>query len=193
MSTPSQEPIVVANIGRLVSQKGPERFVVAADRFAEEARFVWIGGRTSDSDEPPMGANVEVTGNLPHHVALDMLSRASIHLFTSKWEGMPLALMESQAMGIPSIAWSCPGTSDVIVEGQTGFLVNNEAEMVARLSDLLTNKTLRDSVADRARNLRSRFSDEGYGERSINAYRQLALERHSRGNRAKKRDRVTGH
>jgi glycosyltransferase involved in cell wall biosynthesis len=170
----------VANIGRLVSQKGPERFVVAADRFATEAKFVWIGGRTSGSQDPIMGPNVEVTGNLSHSAAMEALGRASIHLFTSKWEGMPLALMESQAMGIPSIAWSCPGSLDVIIDGETGFIVSNQAEMLARLSELLTSKSLRDRMADRARSVRSRFSDQGYGERSVQIYRELRLERASR-------------
>lgn len=181
-SVPLQEPRLVANIGRLVPQKGPERFRNAADHFRDSARFVWIGGRTTGTQVPPMGPNVEVTGNLAQKYALELLGGASVHLFTSKWEGMPLALMESQAMGIPAIAWDCPGVADVIDDGVTGFIVNNETDMLGRLRQLLFDKTLMEKIANNARIARSRFSSEGYGERSFSVYRNLEMARRGRLN-----------
>lgn len=164
---------VIANIGRLVPQKGPERFALAADRLSGIADFVWIGGPTAETDQVLMSSKVKVTGNLPPETALKELARATIHLFTSRWEGMPLALMESQAMGIPAVAWECAGTSDVVYDGETGFIVRSEAEMLDRLTELLENSNLRGALSTRTRETRARFSDAGYGERSLQVYLEL--------------------
>lgn len=164
---------VVANIGRLVPQKGPERFSLAAEKFSNKARFVWIGGVTDRLDNFRMQSNVEITGNLPHKEAIVRLSGASVHLFTSKWEGMPLALMESQAMGIPAIAWDCPGVDDVILDGETGYIVSTDAEMLDKLSLLLSDDALRIRMAHQALQVRHRFSSQGYGARSFDIYRDL--------------------
>lgn len=164
---------LVANIGRLVPQKGPERFSLAADEFVKIAKFVWIGGRTEDPNSCQISPNVEITGNIPHQDAIARLSTARVHLFTSKWEGMPLALMESQAMGIPAIAWNCPGIDDVILDGSTGYIVRTEAEMFEKLLLLLSDDALRNRLAHQALRNRHRFSAEGYGARSLRLYREL--------------------
>lgn len=169
-ATPDNSSIVVANIGRLVPQKGPDRFAFAANHFKGRAKFVWIGGPTEATDRVLMSSSVHVTGQLPHTQALDVLRTATVHLFTSRWEGMPLALMESQAMGIPAIAWDCPGTSDVVLDGETGFLVRDESELIERLSEILDNRALWEKTSNKAMRMRERFSDDGYGQRSIELY-----------------------
>lgn len=170
---------LVANIGRLVPQKGPERFSLAAEKFANVAQFVWIGGLTDRLENFHMQSNVQITGNIPHKEAILRLSTATVHLFTSKWEGMPLALMESQAMGIPAIAWDCPGVGDVILDGETGYIVSTDADMLDKLSLLLSNEALRNRMAHQAEQVRHRFSSQGYGARSLGIYRDLGNSHYS--------------
>lgn len=191
VAVPRPGRLVVANIGRLVPQKGPGRFACAAQRLSGSADFVWIGGPTSEAEPVALGREVNVTGLLSHEAALETLSKASIHLFTSEWEGMPLALMESQAMGIPAIAWDCPGISDVVLDGRTGFIVRSEAEMLARLKELLGNAELRTEMSAETRALRTRFSDDGYGARSIKIYSEFVRAAHLRG-LPRKQSRISG-
>ena len=48
---------------------------------------------------------------------------ASVFVLTSRYEGMPLALLEAQALGLPAVAFDCPtGPADILTE-DTGILV----------------------------------------------------------------------
>lgn len=53
----------------------------------------------------------------------DILAASDVSIMTSHYEGIPRALMESMALGIPVVATDVPGTHTLIRSGQTGLLV----------------------------------------------------------------------
>jgi glycosyltransferase involved in cell wall biosynthesis len=53
----------------------------------------------------------------------DILTASDVSIMTSHYEGIPRALMESMALGIPVVATNVPGTRHLIRSGQTGLLV----------------------------------------------------------------------
>ena len=56
----------------------------------------------------------------------DVYDNASIMCLTSKYEGLPMVLLEAQAFGLPIVSYDCPyGPSEVIVHGYNGYLVEN--------------------------------------------------------------------
>ena len=52
-------------------------------------------------------------------------SNSDIYVLTSDYEGMPNALMEALAMGLPCISTDCDtGPEDLITDGENGFLID---------------------------------------------------------------------
>jgi glycosyltransferase involved in cell wall biosynthesis len=82
---------------------------------------------------------VIVTGGLsPAEVRL-RLAGADVFVLTSMWEGMPGSVLEAMAAGLPVVASNVNGTSEVIQDGVTGFLVPQDdadatAEALLRLA-----------------------------------------------------------
>lgn len=163
--------VTIAFSGRISPAKNPAVFGRIATKvmaLRPEARFVWIG----DGDRRMLGgAPVEVTGWRTRQEALAILKeRADIYLFPSAWEGLPLALLEAQALRLPAVASNIIGNRDVIQEGETGFLCNSEEELVLRTVQLIDDAALRGRMGSHARD---RVEKVFAFTRMLEQYRQL--------------------
>ncbi|SBW10955.1 Glycosyl transferase family 2 (fragment) [uncultured delta proteobacterium] len=79
---------------------------------------------------------------------------ALCYLSTSRWEGMPLSVIEAMAHGLPAIASDVVGNRDVVRDGETGFLYPEgnavaAANLLCRLAD---DPDLRQTLGAAARN-----------------------------------------
>lgn len=72
------------------------------------------------------------------------LASARIFVLCSNVEGMPNALMEAVALGVPSIATDVSGVRDIINDGENGFIipVGNEEALADRLMQLMDSQNL---------------------------------------------------
>lgn len=165
-------PLVVAMVGRVTYQKGPWRFAEVARALENLAEFRWLGGGEPAPVVQWLGdAPVTVTGWMRRTELMQQLAEVDVLVFPSLWEGMPLALMEAQAMGIPAVASAVVGNVDVVVDLQTGYLVTTDAEFVRQTKLLLTDAALRDRLSSNARShARSHLTDEHLGVESLALY-----------------------
>lgn len=53
----------------------------------------------------------------------ERLSRASIFVLTSHWEGFPISILEAMRAGLPVVASDVGGVREAVVDGETGYLV----------------------------------------------------------------------
>jgi glycosyltransferase involved in cell wall biosynthesis len=111
-----------------------------------------------------------------------VMQQAWVHVLPSRKEGWGLAVIEAAQHAVPTIGYrSSGGLADSIIDGVTGVLVDNRAELVSRLEQLLADPVLRDQLGAKAQARSAEFS----WEQSADAMRSV-LESVVAG------DRVTG-
>jgi glycosyltransferase involved in cell wall biosynthesis len=126
----ARDALLVGTLGRLSREKNLELFVDLAAALSREipgSRFVIAG-------EGPHRAAVEravKAASLEGALRLagaredvpDFLSALDLFVLTSDTEGLPNAIMEAMAAGLPVVATDVGGVREVVTEGETGHLV----------------------------------------------------------------------
>ena len=150
----------VAMVGRLVQQKNPLLFVAAAAALharMPDARFVLIGdgplrGQIQAAvDAAGLGAACRLAGERSD--VHELLRQADLFWLTSDWEGLPNAVIEALACGLPVVATNVGGTGDVLRDGHEGFLVapGDRDALVARSIAIFSDPALQARMRTAAR------------------------------------------
>jgi glycosyltransferase involved in cell wall biosynthesis len=77
-------------------------------------------------------------------------------VLASRWEGLPMGILEASACALPVVATDVPGTREVIVQGQSGWLspVDDAAALSAAMTQMMqTSQEKRIAMGERARQL----------------------------------------
>ncbi|MDE5507627.1 glycosyltransferase family 4 protein [Elizabethkingia meningoseptica] len=88
---------------------------------------------------------------------------SSILVMTSRYEGLPMALLEAQACGLPMVAYACKcGPKDIIKDGINGYLIpEGEYQLMSdKLLTIINNIELRKKMGTMAEQLSHNFSEE---------------------------------
>jgi glycosyltransferase involved in cell wall biosynthesis len=105
--------------------------------------------------------------------ARDLLAAADLFVLPSLWEGLPMALLEAMAAGLPVVATAVSGTRDVVVDGVTGILVTpGEVEpLTAALHRLVTDDAAAAAMGQEGRRrVIAEFSGSRLAERHAALY-----------------------
>ncbi|RJQ55932.1 MAG: glycosyltransferase family 4 protein [Actinobacteria bacterium] len=146
-------------LGRINQEKGAREAVLIA---AELGMRLVLAGKMSEPHEfdyfksqvkPLMGSKVEMVGELGFHDKVDLYRRAYATLFPIQWpEPFGLVMIESMATGTPVVATALGAAPEVIVNGETGYVVENDLEQLVeatrRVGDL-SRKACREHVEAR--------------------------------------------
>jgi glycosyltransferase involved in cell wall biosynthesis len=142
----SADAVVVGTVGRLDYQKAPEHFVaaIAALRARQpNVRGVWIGsGPLLDE------VRGQVRGlGLEDHIVLagerrdvaDLLPAFDVFAMSSRYEGLPCAVVEAMRCGVPVVVTAVNSVPDLVVPGETGVLVppGRPLDLAAALAGVL--------------------------------------------------------
>jgi L-malate glycosyltransferase len=184
---PHHAPIV-GNVAALVPHKGQRHFIEAARLVlphVPDARFVIAGeGELRPSLEKQIKDH-----HLEKHVVLagfraDVLSvhkAFDIFVMSSVTEGLGTSLLDAMAAGKPIVATRAGGIPEVVVDGETGFIVEprDHAAMAEAIVRLLKDEALRNRMgaAGRAR-VESRFSSERMVQETLRVYKRVAMHPH---------------
>lgn len=164
---PTDEPAIVM-VGRLWRQKDPLTLVKAAVsllRNGVKAHFVFIGDgelrsellefiRLHGAEERIhlLGWRDDVPKILP---AFDVCA------LSSRWEGMPLAILEAMASRLPCVVTDIPGNRDLVDDGINGLLVPCEdvESFAACLGTLIHDSEMRTQFGQSGRSKVERYHD----------------------------------
>ena len=89
----------------------------------------------------------------------ELLQQAWVHLLPSSKEGWGLAVVEAGQHGVPTIGYrAAGGLTDSIIDGVTGLLVDDLAELTGALQHLLGDPVLREQLGAKAQARSFEFS-----------------------------------
>jgi glycosyltransferase involved in cell wall biosynthesis len=151
---PAADPIkpVVGTVGRLIEQKGMDVFITAAARIARRR-----------SDVPVV------------------LREFSVFVSSSRWEGMPYALLEALAARRPVVATRVLGSEELIQNEMNGLIVPpaNPVALSDAILRLLDDRAFAHRLAEAGRQLVEREYNQVAMAQQIAQVYQRALNRHS--------------
>jgi len=87
------------------------------------------------------------------HDVAELLRRLDLYVLSSTTEGISLTLLEAMATKLPIVATNVGGNPEVVIDGETGYLVppQNPEEMAKKLLLLINDKNLRRQMGEKGR------------------------------------------
>ena len=161
----------VLAVGRYNYQKGFDLLLKAWDLIDTTGWTLRIAG--SGEELPAVPSNV-VTG--PSTDIVEEYRNAAFLVMSSRYEGLPMVLLEAQAAGLPAVSFTCKcGPRDVITDGEDGILVpEGDIEgLAAGMKRLMDDEHLRRRMGEAAFHNSGKYDKERIMSLWDNLFREL--------------------
>lgn len=156
----NEEDFVLLSVGELIPRKNHAAVLEALGVLKKNGmlsgiQYLVCGRGILDSELKEKAASLDVSDHV-HFLGYrsdvsEICNAADVFVFMSLQEGLPVALMEAMACGLPVICSNIRGNTDLIENGKNGEIVDISssalADAIARLQD---NPTLREQYAQAA-------------------------------------------
>jgi glycosyltransferase involved in cell wall biosynthesis len=179
----SEEPSLVV-LGRLVPHKRVELAldaIVTLRRTHPTLELHVVGHGYWHDDLVAYADKVGVRDAVTFHGFVDertknaILSGSWVNLLPSLKEGWGLAIIEAGAHGVPSVAFrEASGTTESVVDGVTGYLVEDPEDFLSAIDRLLTDAVQRKELGEAARTFAEGFSWGATGQEVETVLQRIA-------------------
>lgn len=192
----------VVFVGRITRQKGLPHLLRALRDIPRDSQIVLVAGApdTEEIKKEVEGLVAElreerdnvhlITDMLPREQVVAILDAATVFVTPSIYEPLGIVNLEAMAVDLPVVGTATGGIPDVIVDGETGYLVPIEqkmdgtgtplnpeqfhADLAERLTKLLENPELAAKMGKAGRKrAEEHFSWTTIGERTVDFYKQI--------------------
>ena len=103
---------------------------------------------------------------------------SSIFALSSRYEGLPMVLLEAQAAGLPIVSFTCKcGPRDVVTDGVDGILVEegDVRGLAKALKRLMDDRELRRKMGEAAYKASDRFDEEKIMRQWLQLFEELCI------------------
>ena len=170
LSPPTERKKIICATGRLIKLKRfdmlIDSFASIADKIPDYTLFIFGEGEEKDAlqsqiDSLGLGGRIILAGTDPQ--AVKFVNHASVFVLSSDFEGMPNALLEALAMGVPCVSTRCEmGPDELIEDGETGILIDvgNGEQLSRAMLRIIENPEISRKLSENGRKLLKTHSIE---------------------------------
>ena len=167
--TYNNESTKLVTVGRFDNQKGYDYLVQVAKKvLSKKSDWTWEIYGSGNQDEVDKIKELIKENDLQDILFIKGLEKnqdliygdKGIYVMTSRYEGLPLVLLEAQQYNLPIVSFCCPtGPSEIVEDGVNGFLVDcyDTDKMSEKLLKLMENESLRHSFSAHAKDNMDKF------------------------------------
>ncbi|WP_243373854.1 glycosyltransferase [Geotalea sp. SG265] len=173
------DDVVVGTVGNLRREKNQAlliRAIALLKEWGRGCRGVIVGDGPCRKDLEDLAADLEVGEEIiflgTRNDAPSLYAAFDIYCLCSRYEGLPLTLLEAMAASVPVIGTRVLGIADVINHDVNGLLVpdDSSSHLAAAIAVLVSDASLRQRITARG----YRFVSENYLlEKSVSRYKEL--------------------
>jgi glycosyltransferase involved in cell wall biosynthesis len=177
-----QDALLCVLVGRLVWAKGFDDFIsafsLAADKIKNIKAIILGEGELREQLEKQLASlglqeKVLLPGYCDYSTVLKILMSSDLYVMSSRSEGIPFALLEAAALGLPIVATNCGGIPEVVTNGENALLVpvGDKSALAQSLVTLCEDRNLAKALGKNAREkIKQDYSLPVQMEATKNAY-----------------------
>jgi len=171
-------------VGRLNQAKGIDILLKAAkvlkDKYGKNLKIAIVGDGPLKENLNNLAVKLGVNGEVKflgvRKDIEELMVSSKIFVLPSRWEGLPMVILEAMSRGMSIIATGVGGIPEVVENGKEGILISPEdPETLAQaINDLIENEELREKLGQAAyKKVKDKYSIEAYSTNMLDFYSSL--------------------
>lgn len=160
------DKFIVLCVGQFIDRKGRWIYLEAARKLLNEnhsLQFVWLTPQVPSVDDIDKINSFELGDSFKlilssevgkkREDVLNFFRIADVFTLPSLWEGLPIAILEAMALGIPTISTNLNAIPEAVINYETGLLVdtNDSKQLAGAIIELYRDDELRNLLAKKGR------------------------------------------
>jgi len=171
--------------GRVAKEKRLDVLIDAFRRVRAEAdaTLLVVGGGPAEAETAErvrsagLSADVTLTGRMPRERLSDYYAAADVFVYPSNTDTQALVLVEAMCLGLPCVAVRAFGPAEVVTDGESGLLVEFNADALGdAVVRLVRDPDLRSRLATGAKQRAEDFSPVAMCDRLLSVYRRAGAD-----------------